>query len=105
MMENGQRYTLTLINVLTVIVAMGVIVALIVFLDPSRESTTLVSMLSLLTGSFITQNSNSQQWWFGTTKGTSDTTGVLRDLAVNAVPASSVSTTVTTTATPPAEEQ
>jgi hypothetical protein len=85
-MENSQRYYLTLINVMMIVLGLGAIVYILLFFDASKSNEAMIALFASVIGALVNQHSNSQQWWFGTTKGTADTTGVLREIASNALP-------------------
>jgi xanthine/uracil permease len=103
MNDNGlqKRYTLTLVNVALIVLGLGAIMFIMVYQPGSNVlgNQAMIALFASVVGALVNQHSNSQQWWFGTTKGTADTTAVIRDIATGTPPPHSTMTTTTSQST------
>tara|TARA_A100001201_G_scaffold143757_1_gene147287 strand:+ start:26479 stop:26739 length:261 start_codon:yes stop_codon:yes gene_type:complete len=71
------RVFLTLINAL---LAVGGLVAVVYISmqQPSFENQALLSLVAMVVGAFVREYGASNQWWFGSSKGSSDKTSLLK---------------------------
>jgi hypothetical protein len=103
-----KRYNLTLVNVALIVLGLGAIMFIMVFqpADHVLSNQAMIALFASVVGALVNQHSNSQQWWFGTTKGTADTTAVIRDIATGTpLPPHSTTTTITSQSTGDADDQ
>ena len=82
--DNGlnKRFILTLLNGPGVVVALAAVVFLMVR-TPSIQNQILLGLAATIAGGLMQQHALSQGWWFGSTKGSTDKTDTLRDIATN----------------------